>query len=125
MHRPSRRKNRRRRHPADRRGRLRGERWLCPSGDRSPSQSPNRWIFPGAMRLLNLRSFRRRAGTSIALGSFACERADHAYPNPSPAWTTIPSLPFDHDANGPCTVTESGFLYVTDSGTRMARIALL
>lgn len=41
-------------------------------------------------------------------------------------WATLPvALPFDHNANGACTVTDSGWLYVTDTGARLARIRLL
>lgn len=38
------------------------------------------------------------------------------------AWRPLPALPFDHDANGSCTVSSDGWLYVTDDGTRLARI---
>lgn len=41
-------------------------------------------------------------------------------------WATLPAvLPFDHDANGACTVSDDGYLYVTDDGSRLARLGLL
>lgn len=41
-------------------------------------------------------------------------------------WLLLPAaLPFDHDANGACTVTDEGYLYVTDNGARLARLPLL
>jgi outer membrane protein assembly factor BamB len=40
-------------------------------------------------------------------------------------WTMIPDLPFDHDANGNCTVTDDGWLYVTNTGVNLARIRLM
>lgn len=39
-------------------------------------------------------------------------------------WSLLPGLPFDHDANGACTVTDDGWLYVTDNGTNLARLRL-
>jgi hypothetical protein len=32
------------------------------------------------------------------------------------------TLPFDHNANGACTVTDDGYLYYTDVGNRLARL---
>lgn len=42
-------------------------------------------------------------------------------------WTELigATLPFSHDANGACTVTDDGYLYVTDTGTWLARLRLL
>jgi len=41
-------------------------------------------------------------------------------------WARIADLPFDHGNNGGCTITDSGFLYMTSgSGNQTARIQLL
>ena len=41
------------------------------------------------------------------------------------AWSRVPDMPFNHGFNGACTVTESGYLYITPGDdTRMARLRL-
>lgn len=45
------------------------------------------------------------------------------YDVPTNSWSTpLPTLPFDHDANGACTVTADGYLYVTANGSQLARL---
>lgn len=96
--------------------------------------------------LPNIFSFDPATGAIVALASlpasrttptFCSDRSGHLYAAgdntgtemwqydiATDTWTALPSLPFDHNANGACTVTASGRLYVTDNGTRLARLAL-
>lgn len=103
------------------------------------------YIVPNIERS-NLFSFDPTTGAIVLLASlpeshatptFCSDRSGHLYAagdNTGTAmwryniatdtWTPLPPLPFDHDANGACTVTASGYLYVTDTGARLARLAL-
>jgi hypothetical protein len=70
---------------------------------------------------------------------FCGDRSGHIYTAPNlsgvhmmqfdtrtSTWSMIPDMPFDHDDNGACTVTDDGYLYVTDgNGGHLARLQLL
>ena len=47
------------------------------------------------------------------------------YDTAANTWKKIPDLPFAHGCNGACTVTDDGWLFVSDGSGRLARLKLL
>lgn len=67
-----------------------------------------------------------RSGHLYAAGGLSGS-AIYRYDVDAGTWTAIPALPFDH-GDGACTVTDSGYLYVSDGmqpTPNVARIRLL
>jgi hypothetical protein len=69
-----------------------------------------------------------RAGHLYASGDTgSCSSSNNLwqYDTATNAWKRTPDLPFAHSCNGACTVTDDGWLFVSDGAGKLARLRLL
>jgi len=68
-----------------------------------------------------------RSGHLYAIGDTGCSDSSSVfqYDTRTDTWKAVPDLPFNHGCNGACTVTDDGWLYLTDGDTTsLARLKL-
>jgi hypothetical protein len=68
-----------------------------------------------------------RSGHLYAIGDTGCSDSSSVfqYDTRTDTWKAMPDLPFNHGCNGACTVTDDGWLYLTDGeAPLLARLKL-